>query len=249
MKRINPISGPKRALLALAVAAVASPVSIQLQAAMLEEVIVTAQKKDETLTEAPLAVTLVSGEQLDEYSIFQADELNKLIPGMEVRYEGDSRVGVGLRGVGTFQQQTAPARVGVYMDDFFMAAQAAFGLGSMFDMANVQTLKGPQGTLYGQPSPTGALVLTTRDPNFDGVNGHVRGSYQADPQGYNLQAAVNIPLIEDQLALRLAGLSDDRETGVENINPTNSLDEERNRRSELPRLHGEDRLCHRADDA
>lgn len=229
MKKITPTSGPKRALLALAVAAIASPVSMQLQAAALEEVIVTAQKKDETLSEAPVAVTLVSGEQLDEYSVFQADELNKLVAGMEVRYEGDSRVGVGLRGVGTFQQQTAPARVGVYMDDFFMAAQAAFALGSMFDMANVQILKGPQGTLYGQPSPTGALVLTTRDPNFDGVNGHVRGSYQADPQGYNIQAAVNIPLIEDQLALRLAGLSDDRETGVENINPVNRLDEERNR--------------------
>ena len=141
-------------------------------AQMLEEVIVTAQKTEETLTSAPVAVAVVSGQQLDDFSIFQADELNKLVTGMEVRYEGDSNVGVGLRGVGTFQQQSNPSRVGVYMDDFYMASQAAFGLASMFDMASVQILKGPQGTLYGQPSPTGAMILTSRDPNFDGINGH-----------------------------------------------------------------------------
>ena len=85
-----------------------------------------------------LIVSVVSGQQLDDFSIFQADELNKLVTGMAVRYEGDSNVGVGLRGVGTFQQQSNPSRVGVYMDDFYMASQAAFALASMFDMASVQ---------------------------------------------------------------------------------------------------------------
>jgi iron complex outermembrane receptor protein len=217
----------KRIPLTLAVSLAIVPALSNAQ--VLEEVIVTAQKKEETLTSAPVAVTLVSGQEIQDLSIFQADELNKLVTGMEVRFEGDSNVGVGLRGVGTFQQQSAPARVGVYMDDFYMASQAAFALGSMFDMSNVQILKGPQGTLYGQPSPTGAMILTTRDPNFDGVNGYVQGSYVADPQGYNLQGAVNIPLIEDSLAIRIAALSDDRETGTENINPVNKLDEERSR--------------------
>ena len=92
-------------------------------AQVLEEVIVTAQKKEETLTEAPVAVNVVSGQTITDLSIFQADELNKLVTGMEVRFEGDSRTGVGLRGVGTFQQQSAPARVGVYMDDYYMASQ------------------------------------------------------------------------------------------------------------------------------
>ncbi len=217
----------KRTPLALAISMIAFPPLLNAQ--VLEEVIVTAQKKEETLTEAPVAVTLVDGEELDGFAVFQADELNKLVTGLEIRFEGDSRVGVGLRGVGTFQQQSAPARVGVYTDDFYMASQAAFALGSMFDMSNVQMLKGPQGTLYGQPSPTGALILGTRDPNFDGINGYVKGSYLIDPAGYNVQGAVNVPLIEDELALRVAVMSDDRETGTENINPVNRLDEERNR--------------------
>ena len=212
--------------LALAVAMAFTPALSSAQ--MLEEVIVTAQKKEETLTEAPVAVAVVSADQMNDVAVFQGDDLNKLFTGMEVRFEGDSNVGVGVRGVGTFQQQSAPARVGVYMDDYYMASMAAFALGSLFDMANVQVLKGPQGTLYGQPSPTGAMILTTADPNFDGFNGHVQGSYQYDPAGYNLQGALNIPLGET-VALRVAALTDDRETGTENINPVNSLDEERNR--------------------
>ncbi|MDX1735264.1 MAG: TonB-dependent receptor, partial [Halioglobus sp.] len=214
--------------LALAVAFTVFPALASAQG-VLEEVVVTAQKKEETLTEAPVAVSVVSVDQMNDVAVFQGDDLNKLFTGIEVRFEGDSNVGVGIRGVGTFQQQSAPARVGVYLDDYYMASQAAFALGSMFDMANVQLLKGPQGTLYGQPSPTGAMILATADPNFDGVNGHVRATYQADPMGYNLQGAVNIPLLDNQLALRIAGLTDDRETGTENINPVNALDEERNR--------------------
>jgi iron complex outermembrane receptor protein len=209
--------------LALAVALAALPTLTAAQ--VLEEVIVTAQKKTESLTEAPVAVTLVSGQAINDLSIFQADELNKLVPGMEVRYEGDSNTGVGLRGVGTFTQQSAPSRVGTYMDDFYMASQAAFALASMFDLSNVQVLKGPQGTLYGQPSPTGALILTSENPNFDGVNGYIQGSF-TNPDGYNLQGAINIPL-SDTVAARVAVLSDDRETGVENV--VRKLDESRNR--------------------
>jgi iron complex outermembrane receptor protein len=218
----------KHAPLALAISLALVPVvaTAQQPRMVLEEVIVTAQKREETLTSAPVAVTAVSSQQIQDFSIFQADELNKLVTGMEVRYEGDSNVGVGLRGVGTFQQGSNPSRVGTYMDDFWMASQAGFALASMFDMASVQILKGPQGTLYGQPSPAGAMILTTQDPNFDGINGHIQGSYLGDPEGYNIQGAINFP-ITDTFAVRLAGLSDDRETGVENI--VRDLDEERNR--------------------
>ena len=217
----------KRTPIALAVSLALLPALAN--ALALEEVIVTAQKKEESLTSAPVAVSLVSGQQIADLSIFQADELSKVVPGIEIRFEGDSRVGVGLRGVGTFQQQSAPARVGVYMDDYYMSSQAAFALASMWDMANVQILKGPQGTLYGQPSPTGALILSTRDPDFDGVSGYVQGSYLVGPDGYNVQGAVNVPLIDDTLAVRISALTDDRETGTENINPVNKLNEERNR--------------------
>jgi iron complex outermembrane recepter protein len=209
--------------LAVAIASLSSMASAQ----VLEEVVVTAQKKAENLMSAPVAVSLISNDEMLDMAVFQADELNKMISGMEIRFEGDSNSGVGLRGVGTFSQQSAPSRVGTYMDDYYMASQASFAFASMYDMKSVQVLKGPQGTLYGQPSPTGALVMESADPNYDGVNGHIRGSYQ-DPKGYNLQGAVNLPIIDGTLAARIAFVTDDRETGTEN--PVRGLDEARNRK-------------------
>ncbi|MGI9293052.1 MAG: TonB-dependent receptor, partial [Pseudomonadales bacterium] len=192
----------------------------------LEEVVVTAQKREESLTEAPLTVNLLSGDSMRDAAIFQADELNKLTAGVEIRYEGDSNTGVGIRGVGTFAQQSAPPRVSTYVDDYFIGSQASFAFAAMYDMKQVQILRGPQGTLYGQPSPTGALILETADPNLDEFEGFVRASYQ-DPNGYNVQGALSVPIIEGKLAARVALLTDDRETGTENI--TRNLDEARNR--------------------
>ena len=109
----------KRTPLALAISLSLMPALSTAQ--VLEEVIVTAQKMSESLTAAPVAVSVVSGQQISDFSMFQADELSKLVSGMEVRFEGDSNAGVGLRGVGTFQQTSAPARVGTYLDDYYMS--------------------------------------------------------------------------------------------------------------------------------
>jgi iron complex outermembrane recepter protein len=204
----------KRTLLATAVSLAAAYSASTY--AQLEEVIVTAQKKDELLSEAPVAVNVIGAQQIEEFSVFQADELSKLTAGLDIRYEGDTNTGVGLRGVGTFSQQAAPARVGTYLDDYYMASQATVALGGMYDMANVQILRGPQGTLYGQPSPTGAMIMTTANPDLSEVTGYVQGSV-VDPEGYNLQGAVSFPLIENKLAIRIAALTDKRETGIENI--------------------------------
>ncbi|MCX2982251.1 TonB-dependent receptor [Halieaceae bacterium IMCC14734] len=200
----------------LAIAVAVATLHSGFAAAQLEEVIVTAQKKDELLSEAPVAVNVIGARQIEEFSVFQADELGKLTAGLDIRFEGDTNTGVGLRGVGTFSQQAAPARVGTYLDDYYMASQAATALGGMYDMDSVQILRGPQGTLYGQPSPTGAMIMKTADPDLTQVNGYVQGSV-VDPSGYNLQGAVSVPIIKDKLAIRIAALTDKRESGIENI--------------------------------
>ncbi len=192
---------------------------------VLEEVIVTAQKKEQTLSEAPLTVNIISGDQIRDMNMFQATDLSKITAGVEVRNEGDSNSGVALRGVGTLTQQAAPSRVGTYLDDWYVGAQTNFAFKQMFDIQNIQILRGPQGTLYGQPSPTGALIMTTADPNLSEFEGFISATYQ-DPAGYNVQGAVSIPLIENELGLRIAVLLDERETGLENI--TRNLDNEIN---------------------
>ena len=192
----------------------------------LEEVVVTAQKKEQSLSEAPLTVNVVSAEQIRDFDIFQADEMSKLTAGIEIRNEGDVNSGVAMRGVGTLTQQAAPPRVGIYLDDWNTGGSSSnFVFKQMFDIAQVQMLRGPQGTLYGQPSPTGALLLATADPNLSEVDGYVTASVQ-NPSGYNIQGAVSIPIIDNELAIRVAGLLDNRETGLENI--TRALDNELN---------------------
>lgn len=214
--------------LAFAVAA-ASCSQMSFAQLVLEEVIVTAQKKPQSLTEAPLTVNLMSSDDLNNAAIFDASELGKLTSGVEIRFEGDSNSGVGIRGVGTFATQSAPPRVATYMDGYFIGSQQDFAFASMYDMKQVQILRGPQGTLYGQPSPAGALIMETADPSLEAIEGFVKATYQADPQGYNVQAGVSIPIIENVLGARISVLSDDRESGIENVVRDGGFDEERGR--------------------
>ncbi len=219
-------------LSALAIAIAASHASVtavaQEPSLVLEEIVVTAQRREESLTQAPLTVNLLSEDAMRSAAILQGDELGKLTAGVEIRYEGDSNVGVGIRGIGTFAQQSAPPRVSTYLDNYFVAgSQTDFAFAALFDMKQVQILRGPQGTLYGQPSPTGAVILETADPNLEEIEGNIRASYIADPDGYNIQGAISVPIIEGSLAARVAVLSDDRDTGTENI--FRGYDEARNR--------------------
>ncbi|MGI9294651.1 MAG: TonB-dependent receptor [Pseudomonadales bacterium] len=221
------ITSQASSLVLLSSAMITQPLLAQDDALVLEEVVVTAQKREESLTEAPLTVNLLSADSMNDAAVFDASELGKLTAGVEIRFEGDSNSGVGIRGVGTFAQQSAPPRVSTYMDGYFIGSQQDFAFASMYDMKQVQVLRGPQGTLYGQPSPTGAIIMETADPNLEEVEGHVKASYQADPAGYNAQAAVSVPIIDGVLGARVAILSDERESGIENI--TQRFDEERGR--------------------
>lgn len=186
------------------------------QSLVLEEIIVTAQKKAETLAEAPLTVNVIEGKDIRELTMFDATDLSKITSGVEVRNEGDSNTGIAIRGVGTLAQQPAPSRVGVYLDDWYGGPQSQFVFQQMFDLSRVQILRGPQGTLYGQPSPAGALLVETANPNLSEIDGYISATYQ-NPDGYNIQGGVSIPLIEDELGLRISGLLDDRDTGLDNI--------------------------------
>jgi iron complex outermembrane receptor protein len=206
----------RKTALALGVALAAGTSQIAQAQLQLEEVIVTAQRKAESLADAPLTVNVLSGEQIRAFDMFQADELSKLSAGVDIRNEGDSNTGVAVRGVGTLSRQAAPSRVGVYLDDWYGGSSTNFIFKQMFDITQVQILRGPQGTLYGQPSPTGAMIMTTGDPDLYEVSGNVTAALQ-DPKGYNVQGALSVPLVEGVLAARIAVLKDERENGLENI--------------------------------
>ena len=96
------------------------------------------------------------------------------------------------------------------------------------DIEQIELLRGPQGTLYGRNAPGGAYNINTRNPNFEGINGYVQGSYSlydsTDLATQDVRAAVNLPLIDDTLAWRIAGVYSDSDGFVDMKNPASSHD-------------------------
>lgn len=182
----------------------------------LEEVVVTARKKEETLQEAPLAVSAFTGEGLQQRGIVNLSDFNKAVPGIEVQ-AGNGVSGVAniyIRGVG--QRNTEPnldSGVGIYLDGVYLS-RADGALLDMNDVASVQVLRGPQGTLFGKNTTGGALLIETNRPSEE-----VEGKVSVTVGNYDqLDGAVvvNLPLIDDTLLTRLSLMSVNRDGYIDN---------------------------------
>ena len=191
----------------------------------LEEVIVTAEKRSENVQDVPISIAVVSGEEISALNLFDFVETAQLTPGISLN-SGLQAAAIRLRGVGPgYFALGQPQSVTVFVDQ---VAQAQIGavFTTMVDIERLELLRGPQGTLYGQNAPGGAYNITTRAPNFEGYNGYIEGSYsQWDNTGegrVDTRGAVNIPLVEDTLALRLAGVYSDSDGFIKMENPVAS---------------------------
>jgi len=171
----------------------------------LSEIIVTARRVAENLQNVPGAVTAFSGEQLRQQNAVRVKDIALLTPGLNLR---DSNVSgsapvISIRGqVQTDILATLDPSVATYVDGYYWAR--AYGLDSdLLDIQSVQTLKGPQGTLFGRNTTGGAILIQTNDPNFRGPSGFLSVSYGRfnDRQGVGI---VNLPIVADKVAVRFA---------------------------------------------
>jgi iron complex outermembrane receptor protein len=183
---------------------------------VLEEVVVTARKKEETLQDVPVAVTSMSADDLQALNLTQTNELGNFTPGLYIEQapaQGGSTAKVTLRGqVQTDSLITLDPSVGWYIDDVYLAR--AYGItNSMFDLTQVEVLKGPQGTLYGRNTTGGTIKLnTTKADPFGEIEGFLSGTYgNYDTRRYG--GAINLPIIQDKLAVRFAALVDQKNEG------------------------------------
>ncbi len=170
----------------------------------LDEIVVTARRTEESVQDIPVAVQAVTGEQLQELRMVDPKDIAKLAPGLSLYIPEPQSPVIVLRGVRWTAGSGTPA-VPVYLNE--TPFDPAYALQAMYDMERVEVLRGPQGTSRGAPSISGALTLTTRRPDFDGVSGYVSGMGGENGHG-NLEGAVNIPVIADKLAVRVAGTYD-----------------------------------------
>jgi iron complex outermembrane receptor protein len=180
------------------------------QTLRLEEVVVTAQRREQSIMEVPIAVTLVSGQELETFNLETSHDLQFLVPGVTFA-ASSSTSQITLRGVGTgYSGPGLSNSVSVYTDESYVSQQV--GSNQLFyDMASVQVLKGPQGTLYGRNTTGGAMLYATADPDLERYTGYVQAGV-AELDTTELEGAVNIPL-GSTVAVRLAGKYNDRGEG------------------------------------
>lgn len=178
------------------------------------EIIVTATRQSQKLQDVAMTVNVATGEQLEKFKIFDAKDVQQLAPGLELTNTTGRNNTTTLRGI-TFDpdQGTGPA-VQVYFNEIPTDAQTVYT--AIYDIQQIEVLRGPQGLLRGLSAPAGAITIATRRPNFDKPEGYaqVTGTTRA---GYNAQMGASLPF-SDKFAIRVAALVDgNRLNNVTNI--------------------------------
>ena len=168
------------------------------------EIIVQARRKDESLQDVPLSIQAVSGAQLQKLEIRNFQDIGVAVPGLQLtRAPNGIQNTVTMRGVSFNPTAAGPqTAVELYRNDVVTSSAALFQ--ALYDIGQIEVLRGPQGTLRGRASPSGSITISTRRPDLSQVGGYVSGSF-AEGGKRNLEGALNIPVIEDRLGVRIAG--------------------------------------------
>ena len=202
---------------AIAVAGIFSlPVNAQ-SIGVLEEIVVTAQKREESLQEVPISVSTMQGESLN--ALFSGSEdilaLSGRVPGLYAESSnGRSAPRFYLRGLGNIDFDLAASQpVSVVMDEVVMENVVLKSF-PLFDVQNVEVIRGPQGTLFGRNTTAGIIKFNTRRPD-DEAGGYAKASY-GTYSTFNFEGAVGGGLIDDKLAARASVLHRSRDNWIKN---------------------------------
>ena len=170
------------------------------EANTLAPVIITAQHRDESVQLVPIAVTVVSGQTLEDTNFQNLTDLQVVVPG--VQYDPTQGAAFQIRGVGSTSFDFSNEKsVSVVVDDVVMDAQRENGLTGLSDIQRVDVLMGPQGTLFGKNSTSGAIVVTTANPQLGQFTAKTSASY-GERNDHNYNGTVNLPIGQDA-ALRI----------------------------------------------
>jgi len=200
-----------------AVPAVAQTAATGGSSVALEEIVVTATRREERLQDVPISISAFSQEKLDQQGLKSIDDLTRLSPGVAFSRNGmgssanynDEGSDLNIRGV---DSTAGTSTVGIYVDDTpIQGRHIGFGavnaFPALFDLDRVEVLRGPQGTLFGAGAEGGALRFITPAPNLVKDSGYLRSEVSTTKNGdpsYEFGAATGGPLIDDVLGFRLS---------------------------------------------
>jgi len=202
--------------LALCAAGQGSAVFAAEENLVLEEVIVTATRRAESLQDVPTSIVAVTAADLDRKGITDFRNLSDTVSGLILdRPTHALGSAVYIRGVGTEGTSGAQKSVGVLYDGIYVL-RPGIVFTEMFDLATVEVLRGPQGTLFGKNTTAGVIRINTQDADPTEFSGKVQG-VAGNLDARELRGVVNVPIIEDVLALRVSGFTAERDGYTKNV--------------------------------
>lgn len=177
------------------------------------DIVVTAQKREQRLLDTPQSVTALSSDDLTKIGAKQFADFATSVPGVQFTTVGAGTTQISMRGVTTGAD--VGSTVGIYVDDVPYGSSSAFANGprrtldvGLFDVARVEVLRGPQGTLYGASSMGGVLKYVTKTPSLTDISGSAEAGVSGTENGgtsYNGSAVINLPVVTDKAAVRASG--------------------------------------------
>ncbi|MEM7451129.1 MAG: TonB-dependent receptor plug domain-containing protein, partial [Pseudomonadota bacterium] len=182
--------------------------------AQLEEIVVTAERREESLQDVSVSVSAFNEEALQLGGITDVSRLELLVPGLNYAFAGnDAKFNVrGANSTNTFGDNSSI--VGAFVDGIYKV-RASQQTRAFFDIRNVEFLRGPQGTLYGRNTFAGALNVYTNIPDLEEVGGNVGVSFERFDRA-RVDGAFNLPLT-DNFGVRIAGFTDKSDGFIENL--------------------------------
>ena len=177
----------------------------------IDEILVTATKRATSVQDVPISVTVVSPAQLENQGVASIKDLSSVASGFNIQSSQSETQGtsIRIRGVGTTGNNIGlESAVGVFIDGVYQS-RPGVALGELTDIASLELLRGPQGTLFGRNTSAGALNIQTKKPTFDGFNGYADFTY-GNFNLINVQAGANFTASEN-LAFRVNGAYRERD--------------------------------------
>ena len=190
--------------------------SLSTQAAVLEEIVVTAQKRAESIQDVPISVAAISGEKIAQAGINDMMDLSASIPNVKIT-DAVNNSNIYIRGIGSGIDRGLEQSVGMFIDGIYMGRSRQYRA-PFLDLERVEVLRGPQAVLFGKNTVAGAVKVESAKPNFDdGVTGNVALEYDPEYKSARINGVVNAALTED-FAIRIAASDNSTDGFLEDTN-------------------------------
>ena len=193
----------------------------------IEEIVVTAQRRSESIQNVPITIQAITGDQLKQLSVTTFDDVLKYLPNVTMGTNGPGQGEIFMRGLsaGTAGGQSTATfasfpNVALYLDDQSLQFPARNLDLYMVDMERIEVLEGPQGTLFGGGAQAGVVRYITNKPKINVTEGNVDASYGTTAHGdanSSANATINLPLIQDKLSVRATIYNDKRGGYITNV--------------------------------